>query len=649
VLDAGTDRGAFGFIGFEEAECAERNARGQGRHGAIYFGVMRTLVFFIVSIGVGVAQQAPKTYTPTDVERRQIESKAAELAGLLKKVEGHALYADAAIYHKAADFILKQPDEFINAGFVKDTLAELDAGIARAKELAAGDAPWSKSKGRVVRAYRSTVDGSLQPYGVIIPESYSGQAIRLDVWLHGMNRNENEVSFIKKHQGTAVVPAEQSYIQLDVFGRNNVAYRWAGETDVFEALKSVRERYNIDPKRITLRGFSMGGAGVWHIGLQHPDQWTAFEAGAGFTETKVYAKKTDLPPYQEAALHYYDARDYALNGTDVPFVGYGGEIDPQLQASKNVKEALLKEGVNLESLRALFLVGPGTAHQWHPETHKVSDRFIDEAAAKGLTAPDHVRFVTYTTRFNQCFWITVDELEQHYRRAEVDGVRDGALTKVTTKNVARIVVEGTGGLSLDGQHFAATGTYAKTNGRWAVAGAREPLHKRHGLQGPVDDAFVDSFLCVRPTGQGTKATEYGLATLDRFRRDFAKWLRGEPRVKDDRDVTAADIAGHNLILFGDPWSNSVIAKVVGKLPVKWTKTEITLAGRTVDAANYAPVLVYPNPLNPNKYVVINSGHTFSDSDWRGTNANLYPHLGDYALVGLDGVVAQSGYFDERWK
>jgi hypothetical protein len=176
------------------------------------------------------------------------------------------------------------------------------------------------------------------------------------------------------------------------------------------------------------------------------------------------------------------------------------------------------------------------------------------------------------------------------------------------------------------------------------------LHKRHGLQGPVDDAFVDSFLCVRPTGSGTKATEYGLATLDGFRKDFAKWLRGDPQVKDDRDVTASDIADHNLILFGDPWSNSVIAKVVGKLPVKWTKTEITLAGRTVDASSYAPVLVYPNPLNPARYVVINSGHTFSDSDWRGTNANLYPHVGDYALIGIaDHAVAQSGFFDERWK
>jgi hypothetical protein len=31
-----------------------------------------------------------------------------------------------------------------------------------------------------------------------------------------------------------------------------------------------------------------------------------------------------------------------------------------------------------------------------------------------------------------------------------------------------------------------------------------------------------------------------------------QWLRGGPRVKDDRAVSASDIANHNLILFGIP-------------------------------------------------------------------------------------------------
>src|SRR5688572_26544083 len=134
-------------------------------------------------------KQAPPRYTPTEAEKAQIAAKTGELGGLLSKLEGNPLYADVAIYRKAGEFILKHPEEFATAAFVRDTLAVLDRGIARAKELASGAPSWTKSKGRMVRAYVSRVDGSVQPYGLIIPESYSGEPIRLDIWMHGTNRN----------------------------------------------------------------------------------------------------------------------------------------------------------------------------------------------------------------------------------------------------------------------------------------------------------------------------------------------------------------------------------------------------------------------------------------------------------------------------
>ena len=100
--------------------------------------------------------------------------------------------------------------------------------------------------------------------------------------------------------------------------------------------------------------------------------------------------------------------------------------------------------MNLGDLRALFLVGPGVGHQWHPATHKISERFVDEAVAKGLQIPSRIRFVTYTTRFNRCFWITVEELEKHYERADVNANREANRTTVTTRNVARIRIDGPG-------------------------------------------------------------------------------------------------------------------------------------------------------------------------------------------------------------
>ena len=61
-------------------------------------------------------------------------------------------------------------------------------------------------------------------------------------------------------------------------------------------------------------------------------------------------------------------------------------------------------------------------------------------------------------------------------------------------------------------------------------------------------------------------------------------------------------------------------------------------------------MIYPNPLNPNKYVVLNSGHTFGEKDFKGTNALLYPRWGDYAVIEKKtGAVKMSGLFDEHWR
>jgi len=315
-------------------------------------------------------------------------------------------------------------------------------------------------------------------------------------------------------------------------------------------------------------------------------------------------------------------------------------------------------------LRAIFLVGPKTGHSWHPGSRAESNAFINKALETADKAPDHVRFVTYTTRFNRAHWLTVDVLDRTYERADVDARRspDGNEYTVTTKNVSRLTVEGSPRtVTLDGQAikvvpvaqpFRAAVTFDKTNGTWTIAkGEPAGLRKTHGLQGPVDDAFMDAFLCVRPTGTPWNAVagERPDQALSVFQANFAKWLRGDVRVKNDRAVTDRDIADHNLILFGDPNSNSVIAKVAGKLPLRWTKSSIEIGAHTFSAADHVAVIVYPNPLNSKRYVVLNSGHTFGDEDFRGTNAWLYPRIGDYAILTANGDIALSGFFDERWQ
>ncbi|MCA9088084.1 MAG: hypothetical protein KDA90_05540, partial [Planctomycetaceae bacterium] len=74
------------------------------------------------------------------------------------------------------------------------------------------------------------------------------------------------------------------------------------------------------------------------------------------------------------------------------------------------------------------------------------------------------------------------------------------------------------------------------------------------------------------------------------------------------------------------------------------------------ADGHAPVLIYPNPLNPQKYVVLNSGFTYREYDYLN-NARQTPKLPDWAVIDLSvppnsrwpGKVVGANFFDERWQ
>jgi len=206
----------------------------------------------------------------------------------------------------------------------------------------------------------------------------------------------------------------------------------------------------------------------------------------------------------------------------------------------------------------------------------------------------------------------------------------------------------------------------RRNGRWQsvlpqiieINQLRKP-QKTNGFQGPIDDAFTAPFLCVRGTGSPwhEAAEEYANANLERFRKEWSKYFRGELPVKDDVQVEPQDMTSRHLILFGDPSSNSLIAQVLDSLPFTWTKDKIAWAGKDYSASEHVPVLIYPSPLSTRHYIVLNSGHTFHTEEFQGSNAQLYPHLGDYAILKLAGdkkdplavEVKTAGLFDDFWR
>jgi prolyl oligopeptidase family protein len=625
---------------------------------------------------------APAAITAKPNELATIKEKTGQIEALVNELKARradpVLLGDVEVYAKAGTMLLEFPDMFGNQAAIEHAFTVLDQGIERARQLQSNQPRWNQGQKQIL-AYYSEIDGAVLPYGVTLPENYDpARPTRLYVWLHGRQNNTTEAEFIHgflrpRAPGNAPV-ADQGQIQLDCFGRiNGAGWHWAGERDVFEAIEAVKKRFRIDDKRIIIRGFSQGGEGAWHIALHHPDRFAAAEIGAG-TVSRT-AQRPGLKPYQLATLRIWEnISEWALNIYNLPLAGHDGEKDPgQLESSLRARAQLEKEGFPSEGERdylrsrgapGLWLQSLNTGHGTSPLVRQRLDLFLKEWGDKGQSSPDHIRFVTYTTRYNRDYWISVDGLEKHYERADVDAQRtaDGSY-QIATRNITRLVLRETGHakeIRIDGQDLKVKSApeiaLARNGGAWKVDTHGKPagLRKTHALQGPIDDAFLDPFLIVRPTGTpwSEEVNRQALRTLARFDRMWGRFFRGHPFVKDDKDVTEADLAKYHIVLFGDPGSNRWIAKLNGKLPVKWTRETVAMGAQSFSARESYPALIYPNPLNPAKYVVLNTGLTIEDRGYNGDYGT--PLWGDYAIVKVkegadvpDMLIA--GLFDENWK
>jgi hypothetical protein len=647
---------------------------------------MKKLLFLplALSLAAQVKPVPPPGVAVPAADRSELESGLARLRESIARLGTNRLAPDVRIFHDAVRFALTY-NEFFKPEEIARAKELLKMGQERAAALAAGEAPWTAATGLVARGYVSQIDRSVQPYGLVVPASFSPNAPhrwRLDAWFHGRNETLSEVNFLwdRLHNRGEFTPPDT--IVLHLYGRYCNANKMAGEVDLFEALDDVKRNYAIDEDRVLVRGFSMGGAAAWQFGAHYAGLWAAVAPGAGFSESadflKIRTRETVQPSWWEEKLwHLYDATDYAVNFFNCPVIAYNGEIDGQKQAADMMEKAMAAEGMRLTRV-----VGPNTAHRYHPDSKIEIARAIDAIAARGRDPyPRKVRFTTWTLAYNRMKWVTVDGLGKHWERARLDAeIADDHTVRATTANVTAFsLVMGPGGCPLDntrppavvidGQEVAAavpmsdrswTAHFRKHGARWtAVTSAVEPgLHKRHGLQGPIDDAFLSSFIFVRPTGTPAApgiaqwvAQEQAHA-IKEWRRQF----RGEARVRDDVQITDADIASSNLVLWGDAGSNRVLARIIGELPLRWEGEWLVAGKKKFPAASHAPILIYPNPLNPNRYVVLNSGFTFREYDYLN-NARQIPKLPDWAVVDTNvpsndrfpGKIAEAGFFDESWR
>lgn len=634
-----------------------------------------------------------------------IEARLKTLTADFAAVKKHERAADAEIFLKAVRYALefdewydKKPEDGL-----KKANALLDEAAKRIDGLKKNQTPWLEGSGQKVLGFYSKLDDSAQPYGVEIPEGldYKAKKTPMWIWLHGRGDTATDLHFVYSRL-MAKKPGQfqpAGTIVIHPFGRYCNGWKSAGEVDVFECRDDAMKRFNIDSNRVAIAGFSMGGAGAWHLGAHYPDQWACVHTGAGFADVKRYQKLTpDKYPvwYEQKLWGFYDVPDYARNFLNVPLISYSGENDAQRDSAEYMMEVLAKEG-----MKPPHLIGPGMGHKYHPETIKEVQAWIEKAVAKGRELfPDEVHIQTKTPLYGRVKWVNLHGLDESWKDARIDAkVLDGQTIELKTSNVCRIVLypppqarQGGGKVKVivDGttlslmvgpelpqfENFLSAGPRVpnslcrliKENGQWRDFGNATPFQhegpeggKPTSHPGLIDTAFMKRFLVVLPDGKSSSAAvdAWVKSESEHFLTRWRSLMRGDARVVKASEVKDIFAEGktQGLILWGTPESNSCIQTVLSGLPLTWDAKKVGMKSKgSFDAATHVPVLTYPALKSAGFEVVINSGLTFREAHDR-TNSLQNPKLPDWAILDITqapnaetaGKVVAADFFDDRWQ
>ena len=405
----------------------------------------------------------------------------------------------------------------------------------------------------------------------------------------------------------------------------------------------------------------MGGASTWQFGTHFAGMWACVQPGAGFAESKEFLKlgtpEKPLPSEWEQKLwRWYDSTLYVSNLKNTTTVAYSGEIDGQKQACDIMIRFARQEAGNANppvaelnkvnpgdgspkaeearvagtapDLTLYHVIAPQTPHKVAAEAKPEIEKLVGPAVEKGRDpAPKKVHFTTYTPIYSGPGIVA---LEKSRERADLDAeILESGVT-VKTRNVSAISLNlgdtafpklATATAIIDGAKIQFS-RYAdkawivfahKENGNWVKGElSNQAMAKREGICGPIDHAFMDSFVFVRPTGKQLNKVvgDWVEGELSRAVTQWRAVFRGDARVIADTAISEADIANSNLVLWGDPSSNAVLKKIADKLPVKWDAKQLAFGGKTYVASTTASVLIFPSPLFSARYVLLNCGFTF---------------------------------------
>ncbi|MEO0123947.1 MAG: prolyl oligopeptidase family serine peptidase [candidate division WOR-3 bacterium] len=589
----------------------------------------------------------------------------------------------------------------------KDKIKREDSTLIRIRAYnsiyEAKDSVWIKIKKPgepYIKTFISKIDNSCQYYAILPPKNFEPESTyALIMSCHGANVEAiNQVkSYSQKDWAYIVAPTN----------RRRYGFDWQdwGRLDFLEVLEDVKRNFKIDENRVYLTGHSMGGHGVWHIGLSHSDLFAAIAPSAGWASFQLYFPwflqrseifaEPEQIKYRDMVLREDNAPAYLENALNLPIYILHGEADDNVPPIQGRMMAQYLKELNYDFM---YNEVAGKEHWWDIDSTPGIDcvdlkemmDFLKEK--KRNPYPESIIFKTSNIgHSNKGYWIRIDELDNIYQDGKIIAKFDSLgwdetsvgpwhsfiQYNIQTENIKVFnvllkkfkFVPGYILFNINGKEIKCKYDYQDEitfikykDGFKMIKYSKKGLKKTPALYGPIKQAYFNPFILVYGTIGDSIDVENNLhyARLQ----SYTWWIRanGFCEIIPDTEIVEKHIKNFNLVLFGNSQTNAIIKKISKKLPINFKSVGsyedcIAIKNKVLRNPDLCLMEIYPNPLNREKFVLLYSATSKKAQKYLGLFPVIYSGSGlpDFiiwdesaARYGWTGVLS-AGFFNKNWQ
>jgi pimeloyl-ACP methyl ester carboxylesterase len=345
-----------------------------------------------------------------------------------------------------------------------------------------------------------------------------------------------------------------------------IGYDWK---DYKYMLSIMKGKLSLDEDRFYLYGHCGNGFASVALALTHPDHWAECDSVFGNSHLYLAGNALNLPlifvkgGHEETALEAW--YEFA-----VKCFQYGG--------CRHLKYSRIQEVVPTRGTSV-----PEAIRDRHPRRVQYTVESLHNASA---------------------YWVTILGREDENIPATIDAFVDGQTVTVKTRNVAAYsldlvraplesdgvveIIENDRSLRLEGDAFFTRQPEAYTNATYV---------KNDRLSGPVWDAFSEPYVVIYGTGGEDRNFSHACE-------EVARLLAKDGPCFADVEIPKELVDNHNLVLIGTAASNAWLARISEQLPAKIEGGVVVANGRYYDRPDTGLILIYPNPLAPERYAAV---------------------------------------------